>query len=79
MKVKVLYYAAMRDFTGKTQEVFDTQATTVQQLLQTLRDKYDILIKDDDMRVAVNEKYVDFSQPLKEEDTVVFIPPVAGG
>lgn len=79
MKVKVLYYAAMRDFTGKTQEVFDTQATTALQLLEVLKDRYDILLQEDDMRVAVNENYVDFSHPLKEEDTVVFIPPVAGG
>jgi len=29
--------------------------------------------------VAINEAFADWSQPLAEGDTVVFLPPVAGG
>jgi molybdopterin converting factor small subunit len=31
------------------------------------------------LRVAVNAEFGDWSQPLAHGDTVVFIPPVAGG
>jgi molybdopterin converting factor small subunit len=31
------------------------------------------------LRVAVNSNFGDWAQPLAAGDTVVFIPPVAGG
>ena len=31
------------------------------------------------LRVAVNDEFSDWSQPLQAGDRVVFIPPVAGG
>jgi molybdopterin converting factor small subunit len=31
------------------------------------------------LRVAVNDEFADWSQPLAAGDRVVFIPPVAGG
>jgi molybdopterin converting factor small subunit len=31
------------------------------------------------LKVAINAEFGDWAQPLAEGDTVVFIPPVAGG
>ena len=33
----------------------------------------------ENLRVAVNDEFGDWRQPLAEGDTVVFLPPVAGG
>jgi molybdopterin converting factor small subunit len=31
------------------------------------------------LRVAINDEFGDWQQPLAEGDTVAFLPPVAGG
>ena len=36
-------------------------------------------LRAEQLRVAINETFGDWSQPLEEGDRVVFLPPVAGG
>lgn len=79
MKVKIKYFAAMRECCEKSEEILDTQATNANQLYEQLCGMYPITLQRDTLKVAINEAYVDFDTPLSEMDTVVFIPPVAGG
>ena len=79
MKVTIKYFAAIREATGKDEEVVHTTAKNPSELLQQLKQQYIINFKEAHLKVALNEEYVSFSSPLTERDTVVFIPPVAGG
>ena len=79
MKVTIKYFAAIREATGKNEEVVHTTAKNPSELLRQLKQQYAIDFKEDNLKVALNEEYVSFSSPLKERDTVVFVPPVAGG
>jgi len=79
MKVNIKYFAAMRECCGKSQEILETDASNPQQLFEQICGVYPITLALDTLKVAVNEEYVDFDTPLSEMDTVVFIPPVAGG
>ena len=69
----------MRESVGKSEEVIDTNSKVVSELFSELKDKYSFTIDKDILKVAVNEEYSTFDYELSELDTIVFIPPVAGG
>lgn len=74
-----MYFAAMRELVGHSEEELDTNAKDAQELLDEIFSKYDFSFSKEHLKVAINEEYAAFSEQLKENDTVVFIPPVAGG
>ncbi len=79
MKLKVKYFAAMRERAGISEEVVETSCSNPSELLEELNNKYQFNLSKDHIKVAINEEYVSFQNELKENDTLVFIPPVAGG
>lgn len=79
MKINAKYFAVIRDNTGIEGEILDTQAKNPSELYEFLGEKYPMTLKLSDLRVAINNKFENFETPLKENDVVAFIPPVAGG
>lgn len=79
MKISIKYFAMIRDNTGIEGEVIDTNVITPSELYDLLSEKYSIKLKQSDLRVAINNSFESFTTPLKENDVVAFIPPVAGG
>jgi molybdopterin converting factor subunit 1 len=79
MQISIMYFASLRDASKKSQESIQTSAHTIEDLFQELNTKYNFSLKQDQLRVAQNEEYVPFTSTLKSGDTIVFIPPVAGG
>lgn len=77
--IRVLYFAALRDGSGRSEECVQTTARTPVQLYQELCKQYDFGLEPDHLRVAVNEAFASWTQPLHDGDVIVFIPPVAGG
>jgi molybdopterin converting factor small subunit len=57
----------------------ESAARTPQELYEELRAQRGLQLAPESLRVAVNDEFGDWSQPLVEGDTVVFLPPVAGG
>jgi molybdopterin-guanine dinucleotide biosynthesis protein A len=78
-RVKVQYYAILREQAGRSDEDVATLARTPRELYEELRSRYPFSLAPEMLRVAVNSEFGDWSQPLAEGDSVVFIPPVAGG
>ncbi len=78
MEVKVLYFAVLRDVTGKNGETVKFTGKTTQELRVLLKNKYPEGAKYFDVsRFAVNGEY--YEGELKEGDVVAIIPPVSGG
>ncbi len=76
MKVKVKYFASMRDRMGKGDEELELQeGATIADLWQAVSQEE----LPENTLVAVNMEYTDLSHPLKEGDEVAFFPPVTGG
>lgn len=75
----VRYFAILRDQRGLSEEVLETTASGPADLYSELRAKYGFSLRLDQVRFAVNGSYVDEEYLLKLGDSVVFIPPVAGG
>ena len=75
----VQYFAILRDQAGRRDEVVQTTAQMADQLYEELRAKYRFTLPKDSLRVAINQTFAEWGAALNEGDSVVFIPPVAGG
>ena len=79
MQLKIQYYALMREQAGRSEETVETSATTPADLYAELAARYGFTLSPEQLKVAVNSEFSDWSRKLAANDAVVFIPPVAGG
>lgn len=79
MQLKIQYYALMREQAGRSEETLETAAATPADLYGELRLRYPFTLAPEQLKVAVNSEFSDWSRALVSGDAVVFIPPVAGG
>lgn len=79
MRIRVKYYALLREQAGRSQEELESPAADAAALYAELRARYGFRLEREQLRVAVNAEFSEWSRLLAEDDEVVFIPPVAGG
>jgi molybdopterin converting factor subunit 1 len=79
MQLKVQYYAILREQAGCSQELVETAAGTPAGLYAELLARHGFTVPRAQLKVAVNSEFADWARPLADGDTLVFIPPVAGG
>ena len=81
MKVRLLFFAVLRDIAGTDARELDLPAgTTAADVWGSLRDSYTKLADyTQPPMVAINETYADPGAVLRDGDELAFIPPVAGG
>jgi molybdopterin converting factor subunit 1 len=79
VQLTIQYFALMREQAGRSVETLETLAATPADLYSELRTRYGFTLSREQLKVAVNSEFADWSQHLRAGDAVVFIPPVAGG
>ncbi len=85
MKVKVLFFAALREQLGTPGEEVELpgEVSSVGALRTHLSERGDkwkaVLAEPKLVRAAVNQDMVPLSAPVKPGDEVAFFPPVTGG
>jgi molybdopterin converting factor subunit 1 len=81
MKVRVKFFAILRERAGTAELVKEmADGSSVADLWRELQKDYGKLdVPGIRMLYAVNQNYVGVDQALKDQDEVVFIPPVSGG
>ncbi|KXV33592.1 molybdenum cofactor biosynthesis protein MoaAD [Gluconobacter thailandicus] len=79
IRLNVEYFAQMRELAGQKVETVETAFGTVGPLYEQLQEKYGFPFEASRLRVALNGDFAPWTQPLKNGDHVVFIPPVTGG
>ena len=77
--LRIQYYAILREQAGRSEETLDTTAATPAELYDELRRRHPFQLTAAQLKVALNSEFSDWHTPLRHGDTVVFIPPVAGG
>jgi molybdopterin synthase sulfur carrier subunit len=77
--VHVRFFAVLREQAGTSSLDMETKAQTPAELYRDLQTTHRLTFDAKLLRVAVNERYVTMDTPLKTNDQIVFIPPVAGG
>ena len=81
MRVRLLFFAVLRDITGKSEaDVSLPDGTKAADVWESLRREHGALAsyKKPPM-IAINEDYAAPDTLLRDGDELVFIPPVAGG
>ena len=79
MQLMIQYFALLREQAGRSQETVETSAATPEALYAELTRRYPFTLSREQLKVAVNSEFSDWSRNLEPGDAVVFIPPVAGG
>ncbi|MEW5769252.1 MAG: molybdopterin converting factor subunit 1 [Pseudomonadota bacterium] len=84
MKVRVLYFARLRETFGTGQETLElAEPATLVELLQALRARggawSEELAPGRAFRLAVNQEVAAAETPLAVDDEVAIFPPVTGG
>jgi molybdopterin-guanine dinucleotide biosynthesis protein A len=78
-EIRVQYFALLREQAGRRDESLVTSAATPRALYAELAARHRFTLAPEHLKVAVNTEFTEWSRPLAAGDTVVFIPPVAGG
>ena len=89
MNVEALFFAQLRDITGVRQEAIAlSEGARVTDLVALLTTKYgqafrDAIDQTEGMRILVSDREYDvpdgMEAPLREGDSIVFLPPIHGG
>lgn len=77
--IHIEYYAILREQRGLRAEDVETSANTAIQLYSELQKKHNLRLPTNILKVAINEEFSGWNTEIRSGDTVVFIPPVAGG
>jgi molybdopterin synthase sulfur carrier subunit len=81
--IDIVYFAWVRERIGLPKERVETTATTVQDLVDELRqreDRYAAAFADTSaLKVALDQELAEFDSPLKDVREVAFFPPMTGG
>jgi molybdopterin-guanine dinucleotide biosynthesis protein A len=77
--ITVQYYALLREQAARREEQIVTRAESAAELYAELARRYPFTLSAEFLRVAINTEFREWPAPLADGDTVVFIPPVAGG
>lgn len=81
--MRVLYFAYLRERMGRAEEVLETSAATVADLVAELRARSGegaLAFSDlESLRVAIDQDLADWNSPLHGAREVAFFPPMTGG
>ena len=79
LPVRLEYFALLREQRGVGSETIETAAATARDLYRELAAAYGFTLEAERVKVAINNEFAAWDRTLAVNDTVVFIPPVAGG
>ena len=81
MRVKVLFFGQLKEITGQGEEQVDlAEGASLRDLLALYHARYPRFAQFESSVVAsVNQEYAQWSERLKADDEVAFLPPVSGG
>ncbi len=79
VNVTVRYFAILKEERGQASEQIRTDASDLASLFAELSAQHHFSLAKEQLRVAVDDCFVNWNDQVKDGTQVVFIPPVAGG
>lgn len=76
---QIIYFGVLAERRGLSQEALESAAATAAAIYAELDATYQLGIAPEHLRVAVNDEFAAWDQPLQSGDTVAFLPPMSGG
>ena len=78
-RVRLLYFASLREATGRDSETVDSQAADLAALYAEVAARHGLAWPREHLRVASDGAFAHWSDALPDGGEVAFIPPVSGG
>ena len=79
MRVRILYFASLRDAAARDSEDIVTNGADARALYEELRRRHGFTMPAERLRVAVNGEFAGWERALAEGDEIAFLPPMSGG
>ncbi|MHB8446950.1 MAG: MoaD/ThiS family protein [Rudaea sp.] len=79
MRLRVLYFALLRDRARTDAEQVDSPSVDARGLYSELRVRHGFTMSEERLRVAVNGEFASWDRALADGDEIAFLPPVSGG
>jgi molybdopterin synthase sulfur carrier subunit len=76
---RILYFASLRDASGRDAEEVASDTHDARQLYRECKQRYGFAWDADRLRLALNGEFADWDRPLRNGDEIAFLPPVSGG
>ena len=77
--ITVRYFALFREQAGVDEETLRLDASTAADVFEQTKARHGSAEPSGHCKVAINDEMADWSSPVKDGDTVLLFPPVAGG
>ena len=78
-RVRLLYFASLRDAAGRGEEAVQTPAADLRALYAELQSRHGFNLPVERLRVAVDGAFAHWDDALRDGSEIAFIPPVSGG
>jgi molybdopterin converting factor subunit 1 len=78
-RVRVRYFAILREQRGLSEESLATEALTAGEIYSELRARHGFTLPPERLRAALNDEFAPWNATVRDGDALAFIPPVAGG
>ncbi len=80
MRIRIRYYASLRELIGTSSEELDLEeGSRVGDLMRVIMGLHEALKGLKGILIAVNGEYVEMDEELREGDLVALFPPLSGG
>ena len=80
MKIKVQFFGHIAELAGCKSYTAELKSSLrVSDVIQILEERFSSLKGANSFKVAVNTEYANKNTPVKDGDTISYIPPVGGG
>ena len=78
-RITVRYFALFREQAGISEETLELDVETARDVFEQTRGRYGSSEPRGHCKVAINDELAQWSSPVRDGDTVLLFPPVAGG
>lgn len=78
-RVRLLYFASLREATGRDSEAFDSEGPDLAALYRDVAARHGLQWPRERLRVAVDGAFARWDDAVRDGSEVAFIPPVSGG
>ena len=78
-RVKLLYFASLRDAAGMAEETVESAAVDLRALYGEVRAQHGFALPVERLRVAVDGAFAAWDDAVRDGADIAFIPPVSGG
>jgi molybdopterin converting factor small subunit len=79
LRIRILYFAELRERRGRPEETVETDARTPDAVYRELARRHGFRPAPEGMSVAVNDEMAGWDTELADGDTIVFLTPFGGG